>query len=156
MRREYSESEAASKAATLCAAGEQCIAQIADKLTRWGQSPETTARIVDMLVEERFIDERRFARAYALDKFRYNGWGRLNISRNLRHLGISEADQREGIGAIEGKEYRQALRTLLAAKARSVKAKSTYERNGKLVRFALGRGFEMDEIMRCLPGEADG
>ena len=35
-------------------------------------------------------------------------------------------------------------------KKRSVKANTDYERNGKLIRFAIGRGFEMEEILRCV------
>ncbi len=151
MKKELSEKEAASKAAALCSAGEQCISQIEEKLTLWGQSPDAVARIIDMLVKEKFIDEARFARAYALDKFRYNGWGRIKLAYNLRHLGISGTDLASGIAAIEEEEYHETLRSLLATKARSVKAPSAYERNGKLIRFAIGRGFEMDEIMRCLP-----
>ena len=55
---------------------------------------------------------------------------------------------------LDEEEYLDGLRTLLAAKRKHVKARTDYERNGKLIRFALGRGYEMDAIRRCLP-EAD-
>lgn len=42
------------------------------------------------------------------------------------------------------------LQKLLAAKRKSVRAESEYELNGKLVRFALSRGFEMKDICRCI------
>ncbi len=151
MKKEYNEKEATLRAAALCSASEQCISQIEEKLEKWGQGPEAVARILKRLVKEKYIDESRFARAYALDKFRYNGWGKMKIRYNLRHLGISQEDIDQGIFSIPDEEYRASLSKLLAAKSRSVKASSTYERNGKLIRFATGRGFEMNLIMSCLP-----
>ncbi len=151
MKKECNEKEATLRAADLCSASEQCRSQIEEKLKKWGQSPEATARILRKLVTEKFIDEGRFARAYALDKFRYNGWGKMKIRYNLRYLGISQEDCDAGIRAIPDEEYCDALTKLLAAKSRSLKAMSAYERNGKLIRFATGRGFEVDLIMNCLP-----
>ncbi len=150
MKKEYNEKEATLRAAGLCSASEHCLSQIKEKLEKWGQGPEAIERILKKLVKEGYIDESRYSRAYALDKFRYNGWGKVKIRYNLRHLGISQQDCDQGIRAIPDEEYRDSLSQLLAAKARSVKASSTYERNGKLIRFATGRGFEMDLIMSCL------
>ncbi len=151
MKKEYDERDATLRAAALCSASEQCLSQIGQKLAKWGQSPEAIARILTVLVKEKYIDESRFARAYALDKFRFNGWGKVKILHNLRHLGISQSDCDQGISSIPDQEYRDSLSSLLAAKSRSVKASSAYERKGKLIRFALGRGFEMDLIMSSLP-----
>ncbi len=47
-------------------------------------------------------------------------------------------------------EYLATLRNLLAAKRKSIRAKSEYELNGKLIRFALSRGFEMKDIRCCI------
>ncbi len=150
MNKEYTEKDAAIRAIHLCSTSEQCCSQIEQKLAKWGQSPEAIARILEMLVREKYIDERRYARAYAHDKFHFNGWGKVKILHNLRHLGISQSDCDQGINSIPDQEYRDSLTRLLAAKSRTVKASSAYERKGKLIRFALGRGFEMDLIMSCL------
>ena len=64
----------------------------------------------------------------------------------LDELGIGGGDSRSDYDS----EYVQILRELLRNKARSVKAKNTYERNGKLIKFALGRGFSMDVIMKVI------
>lgn len=146
LKRTYTESEALSRAAALCSAGEQCVSQIEEKLARWGQPAEAQTRIIEHLIEEKYIDESRFARAYALDKLRYSGWGRVKIGMCLRHLGIAEADRRRALADLPADEYRDTLDRLLSAKARSVKAATPYERRGKLIRFALGRGFVMEEI----------
>ncbi len=151
MKKGYTESEATHKAEALCVSSEHCVAQISEKLAKWGLDAEVANRVIDRLVDEGYIDEKRFARAYALDKFRFNKWGRTRIRRELRVLGISNADSLEGINSIAQEDYHSTLSELLEAKRRTLKAASSFELNGKLVRFALGRGYEMDEIMRCLP-----
>ena len=51
---------------------------------------------------------------------------------------------------IDEEDYLDILRSLLEAKRRDVKARNSYERDCKLIRFALGRGYEMEAIRRCL------
>jgi len=150
-KKPLSESEALARAAALCSAGEHCVSDIEEKLSKWGQEPEAQARIIAYLIDEKYIDESRFARAYANDKMRYAKWGKKKISMNLRMLGVSDEDRTAALDQLPQEEYEGILEDLLQAKARSVKASSNYERNGKLIRFALSRGFEMAVIMKHLP-----
>lgn len=150
MKKEYSEKEALSRAASLCSAGEQCVSQIEEKLQRWGVDPEAQQRIINQLVEEKYIDEQRFANAYAKDKLRYNHWGRVKIALYLRQLGIASSLIRQALDKLPNDEYFKILTHLIVSKTTSVKASSDYEQRGKLIRFALGRGFEMDEILEAL------
>ena len=64
--------EALHRAAALCSSAEHCKADIHDKLTRWGISPADSRAIIDRLVQERFIDEPRYAIAFVKDKFRFS------------------------------------------------------------------------------------
>lgn len=68
---------------------------------------------------------------------------------------IDETIRRDVLDAIDNDEYVKALRPLLQSKSRSVKGSSDYEKRMKLVRFALGRGFDMETIQRCLNGADD-
>ncbi len=153
--KQLTEEQALARAATLCSTSEQCTSQIRQKLVRWNIGDEAQERILTRLVKERYIDEARFARAYANDKFRYNHWGPVRIDMELRHLGIASSLRSEAIGQLPQEEQTDTLKALLAQKAPAVKAKSAYERNGKLIRFALGRGFLMDDILRALPQDDD-
>lgn len=103
----------------------------------------------------KFIDETRFSRCFVRDKFRYNQWGRIKIMQALRLKNIPDTYCREALAEIEEEEYLCVLRKLLQSKSRSVKAVSDYERNGKLIRFGLSRGFEMNAITRCLHVEEE-
>lgn len=150
-KKTLSEAEAKSRAESLCSTGEHCISDIEEKLARWGQSPEVQARIIAHLIDEKYIDESRFCRAYANDKMRYSKWGRIKIGMNLKMLGVSEQDRKAALAQLPQEEYEEILSDLLAQKVRTIKAKSNYERNGKLIRFAMGRGFEMSLIMAHIP-----
>lgn len=147
------EGKALSKAAALCVKQEMCVSQIRAKLDRWLVEPEAQERIIARLVAERYIDEARFAVAYARDKFRYNGWGPMRIDRQLRLLHIADAHRRAALEELPAQEQTDTLARLLEKKAPGVKGKTAYERRGKLIRFALGRGFEMDDILKHLPKE---
>lgn len=142
--------EAYTKAAAYCSRTERCPQDVARQLDKWGIRPAEQACIIDRLTEERFIDEERFCRCFVRDKFRYARWGRIKITYALKTKKLPPAAIEKGLHEIEETEYVQTLQKLLQEKARSLDSGPAYERNGKLIRFALGRGFEMDFITRCL------
>lgn len=138
------------KAAAYCSRAERCIADVTRQFAKWGVEESERASLIARLAEERFIDERRFCRCFVADKFRYNRWGRIKIALSLKAKGLPQEYIEEALAGIEEQAYECLLRKLLQEKARGLKAASGYERNGKLIRFALARGFEMEAITRCL------
>lgn len=146
---EITEKEALNKAAAYCSAAEHCTADVRHKLSTWGMEQHAEA-VIARLLQEGFIDERRYSRSFVCEKIRYNKWGRLKTGLALRQKGIDAATAGEALEAFDEDEYLHILQGLLQAKARSVRGASEYERNGKLIRFALSRGFEMPLITRCL------
>lgn len=145
--KEIDEKEAMIRAEALCSSRECCISEIEEKLIRWGQNPEAQQRIICHLLEERYIDEKRFCRAFALDKMRYNRWGRIKIGQALRLLGVSERDREAALDELPAEEYEEIFVRLLRAKSPTIKAASDYEHRAKLIRFLQGRGFELRLIM---------
>ena len=134
--------QALSRVASLCSGSEHCSSEIGKKLLLWGLSPAQAEKAIDYLTDEKYIDNRRFCRAYCLDKFRYNHWGRIKISQMLRMLELSGSDINEGLEAIPEEEYQEVLLHVLEQKNRQLKDADPYIRKGKLVRHALSRGFE--------------
>ncbi len=132
------------KATALCSQSEHCKAQIMEKLSLWGVSVQDAYNIMDYLEKEKYIDNKRFARAYCHDKFCYNHWGRIKIRQMLRHLRLSDEEIEEGMQAINDDDYLEALNDVLRAKDRTLREKDIYLRKGKLVRHLLSRGFETD------------
>lgn len=145
-----SESEAFSRTSALCSRSEYCISQIQEKMERWGVLPEVRERIISRLVTERYIDESRFSRAYALDKLRYNHWGRVKIDQMLRLLGISTTDRKTALSELPDDEYCDVLMYLARQKQPSIRGRNDYERRAKLVRYLIGKGFEPSLVFRMV------
>ena len=146
MKKEKTEEEAFLQLAALCANAEHCQYEMLEKMKRWELSDEAQARVMARLIEERYVDDRRYARAFVKDKIRYNKWGHRKVQQGLWMKRIDKEIQDEVLDDIDEKEYRDVLKPLLKQKRKSIKANSDYELNQKLVRFAYGRGeFESDE-----------
>lgn len=153
--KELTEQDALCRAAAYCAAAERCLAEVDGKLSLWGISGEGRERILTYLMKERYVDEARYVRSFINDKLHFNKWGRGKIVLGLKRKNVSASVYAPALDEIDEDDYLDVLRALLAAKRKTVKARNDYERNGKLIRFALGRGFEMDAIRRCLPDADD-
>ncbi len=151
--KEMTENEARLRLETLCASSEQCSHDMEEKLRKWGITEEARARIMAHLVEERYVDDERFCRAFVKDKIRYNKWGRRKVEQALFLKRIPNEVSRPILNAMDDEEYLRVLRPLLASKRRSLRAADDYEARAKLVRFALGRGFSYDLIRRCMKAD---
>ena len=143
------------KLAARCSTSEQCLSDIEGKLAKYDLTDEEKTRILRHLVEEGYVDDRRYAEAYVRDKYRFNKWGRIKIAQGLRMKGIDQETINAAMEAIDEKEYIGILRGLIQAKRRSTRGNSEYEINGKLIRFATGRGFEFGAIRQCLGSEVE-
>lgn len=143
------------KLAARCSTSEQCLSDVEAKLAKYDLTEEEKTRILRHLVEEKYIDDGRYAEAFVRDKYRFNKWGRIKIAQGLRMKGIDRETIDTAMEAIDEAEYLDILRGLIQSKRRSTKGKNDYEVNGKLIRFATGRGFEFSAIRQCLDASAD-
>lgn len=134
------------KAAFLCSRSEHCASEILEKLKTWGLSSEDSEPVIEKLIAEKYIDDERFARAYVKDKFRFNHWGKQKIAFMLRSKNISSEILELAFEEIEDEGYSDELRKILTDKEKSITAKDKYDKRNKLMRFALGRGFESGKI----------
>ena len=148
---EITETEALSRVAAYCSTAEHCRAEITEKLQRWSIPYDAIDRILARLEQEKYIDEERYCRAFVRDKYRFDKWGKVKIGQALQLEKIPQSVYFPFLNEIDEEEYLSILSGLLAAKRKSVRAENEYERNNKLVRFALSRGFEMKDIRRCIP-----
>ena len=156
IQKDMTEKEALAKLTALCARGEHSTGEMIDKLNRWGMTDEAAqARIMAYLTQQRYVDDERFTRAFVRDKIAYNKWGRRKIEQALWAKGIDKATQTKILDEIDDSEYLSVLRPLLQAKQRTLRADSDYEARGKLVRYALSRGFTFDIISQCIDDAED-
>ncbi|MBZ4676903.1 MAG: RecX family transcriptional regulator [Anaerophaga sp.] len=135
------------KASSLCARQEYCRSDIRKKLEKWDIQPEQSEKILAELVKEQFIDESRFASFYVRDKFRFNRWGRQKIRWQLKQKGISDDDVNNALNQIDENDYRQTLKKLIKEKLRQVKDTEPLKQKAALIRNAVSKGYEYEEII---------
>jgi regulatory protein len=146
MKKEYTLDELLHKAASYCSISEHCISEVAEKLNAWGVPGDDKQKIIDRLISEDFINEKRFCIFFVKDKFRFNKWGKIKISFALKGKGLDKEVISEAISTIDDGEYEEMLASLLKTKLVGLKYEFEYEKQGKLFRFAQGRGFENNVI----------
>lgn len=144
------ESEILHRMAAWCSLAERCIQDVQTKMAATDLSPEAQERVIARLLNEKFIDENRFACSFVNDKLRFNKWGRIKITYELNKRKISPAIRMEALESINEQTYQTILFTLLKTKKKTTKGKDERDIFNKLLRFAAGRGFESGEVVSCL------
>ena len=151
--------EALARAAALCDKCEQCSPDIIRKLAAWGIPASDTAKIIARLRQTRYLDDMRFARAYAHDKMAYSGWGRNKILQGLWAKRLGREYIEASCDDLDEEEYNDIARRVIRSKVRSLpEGLSTYENRMKVMRFGVHRGFEarlVSQIINRLVREAD-
>ncbi len=145
--KQLSEAEVLHKLAAYCSLADRCIDDVRKKLTRWEIELPVQKRIIQRLVQEKFIDEERFCRFFINDKLKFNKWGENKIRFELRKKNIPDSLIQSVLENINPQENRERLLQLLATKKKTVKGKNEFEIQQKLMRFAAGRGFAFDDIL---------
>jgi regulatory protein len=129
----------------LCARSEKSTGDALRLMRTWGVPEAEQRGVLDKLIADRYIDNRRYAEAYTREKSQLSGWGERKIAMQLRLKGV----ERETISAVLAElmnddDKLERLREKLQRKLRSTKAASDYELRGKLLRYALGLGYDYD------------
>jgi regulatory protein len=133
---------ALSKAMALCSRHEYCIDDIRTKLTAWGVNENESTRIINSLVKDKFLDEKRYAGYFVRDKFKFNRWGRIKIAAHLKSKKITSEAIKEALDSIDNEQYTLVLKNLLSEHRRHIKAKNQFDLKGKLLRYGQSKGFE--------------
>ena len=150
MKKEYPLEELLHKAASYCSISEHCVSEVEEKLSAWGVSVTDKQKIINRLISEDFINEKRFCIYFVKDKFRFNKWGKIKISYFLKQKGLSNELINKALETIDDGEYEEMLASILKTKLAGLKYEYEYEKQGKLFRFAQSRGFESNVIDRIL------
>jgi regulatory protein len=151
-----SRKEAFLRASRFCAYQERTQQEVRDKLVyEYGQTTDEADQIIVDLLEQNFINEERFAKAFAGGKFRMKKWGRLKIENELRQRGLSDYCIRQGMKEIPDKDYLQMLYQLIEKKNQLISADSLPARQLKLVRYAMSKGYESEWVWKVVKEETE-
>lgn len=129
-----------------CAYQERCQQEVRNKLYELGLWPEAIENIIVSLIEENFLNEERFAIAYARGKFKIKHWGKQKIKTSLKQKRVSDYCIKKALSLIDGDEYIQVLEKVAQTKLKSIKESHPLKRKYKLIQYLMSRGFEKDLI----------
>lgn len=135
-----------------CVYRERSQQEVRDKLYSMGLHQREVENTIADLISKGFINEERFARAYAGGKFRINGWGKIKIRNGLVQKKISPKCIEIGLEGIDERDYSGLLKKILEQKLKSAKGDNIFVHKNKAARFALGRGFEPELVWDVLDG----
>jgi regulatory protein len=139
------------KARNYCAYQERSLFDVKQKLMQWKATEATIEEVIKTLRAENYLNEERFAKAFALGKLRHNKWGRNKIIHALKQKQLPDLYIQIGLGEIDEEEYLNTLKAVLSDK--KVQAKDEFTRQSKLVRYAMQKGFQADLAWKVLKGE---
>lgn len=141
---------AKAKAQSYCAFQERSQQEVRDKLYYWGLKYLDVENLLAELIADGFLNEERFALAYAGGKHRVKKWGKYKIKQGLKQKSVSEPLIRAALNSLDPDEYRENLSGLLQKKAAILTEKDPYKRRLKLQQYALGKGYEQALIIELL------
>lgn len=128
-------------------------------MSGYGLSWSVANELVSKLIEEGFLNEERFARAFAGGRFRMKGWGKRKITMELKKRGISEYSIRAALREeIPAEAYEETVSKILRKKWTSLKGPGNtgYVKQAKTRQYLISRGFENDIINRAMKTFLDG
>jgi regulatory protein len=145
-KKKLSPTEAKQKIYRYCAYQERSHKEVRDKLYEYGLYRDEVEELLSALITEGFLNEERFAKAFAGGKFRMQRWGRIKILNELEARGLTSNCIKIGMKEIEDADYIKTLREILERKLNQLDEDNAFVKRDKLARYAIQKGFEPDLV----------
>ena len=141
----------ADKMRRVCSRREYCVSDIRKKLmVQLEGKTDEVEQVLDALVREKYIDDLRYASAYARDKASISGWGATKIRYMLSSKGVSSETIALALEEIDSGKAQNRLDKLMENKLRTLR--DDPQCRLKMLRFGLGRGYAYDEVSSVVDG----
>ncbi|HKK39902.1 MAG TPA: regulatory protein RecX [Cryomorphaceae bacterium] len=133
-----------------CDLQERAHSEARKKLNGWGVYGEEAENILAELIGANYLNEERFARAFARGKSRIKAWGWKKIEMALKAKGVSAYSLKAALEEIDQEEYFAGLINLAQKKERLLSEPHPFRRKQKLLRFLVGKGYSYDEAKKAV------
>ena len=134
------------KAAKYCAYQERCHWEVEKKFREWNIDDEIQDEVISELIQQNFLNEERYAKAFVRGKVNIKRWGRYKIKMELQSRHISTYSINKAIQEIDEEKYILNLQELLQKKSQTVIAQNDFEKKMKLLKFLSSKGYETEII----------
>ena len=131
----------------LCARAERSSGDAMRLMATWEVDPAKRLEVLQRLIDDRFIDDRRYAESFVREKTSLSSWGEYKIRAALRRKSIAEEIIARALQQISPTQSAEQLTTRLTRKLKTVKYKSKYDLKNKLIRYGLSLGYTMEAVI---------
>ncbi len=152
-KKSLTKEQALQKLKHYCAYQERCHSEVKEKLYQLGVWKKDHDEIIASLIEENYLNEERFAIAYAGGKFRVKQWGRVKIKYELKQKQVSDYCIKKAMKQIDEEEYLSVLNKLAKEKYAALKSEQYLVRKKKTMDYLLAKGFESDLVRKAVENE---
>lgn len=142
--------EALAKLYRYCAYQERSHQEVKNKLYSFGLYRDEVEELISRLITEGFLNEERYAKAFAGGKFRMQKWGRIKIVHELEAKGLTKNCIKAGLREIAEDDYLKTLQELLDKKAAQLHEEDPFVKRDQIARYAIQKGFEPDLVWQLL------
>ncbi|MCB0509240.1 MAG: RecX family transcriptional regulator [Bacteroidetes bacterium] len=150
MKTEDKEREIFIKLCRYCAYRERSIFELKNKMLSLDIPLSKHNKFIKILEEENFLNEARYAKSFALGKFRNNSWGRIKINHALKESKLSAELINNALNEIPEEEYEQKISSLISKKQQKYKVKNVFQTRQKIAYYLQTKGFEANLIWEIL------
>jgi regulatory protein len=149
-KRTKSPEQALSALMRLAARSEKSSGDALRLMQSWSVEPSARQGILQKLIDNKFIDDHRYAEAFVRDKINLSGWGAYKIKSALRAKGVSREVIESVVEPMLGEtNMSERLEEMMQRKLRTLKYNSPYEAKTKLIRFAASRVYDIEQAIEC-------
>ena len=149
-KKQLTKEQALQKLKHYCGYQERCHSEVKQKLYDLGVWKKDHDEIIATLIEEGYLNEERFAIAFAGGRFRIKQWGRVKIKYELKQKQVSEYSIKKALKQINAEEYLSVLKKLAGEKYASLKNEQYLVRKKKTIDYLMQRGFEGELVREAI------
>ena len=133
-----------------CAIQERCSTDILTKMKSWRITNKNQNKILNILIQEDFINDKRYSKSFCRGKFRIKKWGKLKIMNELKRKNINPTTIMSSLNEINDIDYIKELDTQFNKKKQSINSLKFYDKKKKIANYLIGKGYESNLVWEKL------
>jgi regulatory protein len=150
VQKKYSKTEALHRLRIDCDKRERTHWDVREKLVKWGVSTKDREDVIATLISENYLNEERYATAFANDKSRFFGWGPKKISSMLKLKGVSERNISVALKQLDGNATKALMKEIFDKQSKKWSKLPEYQFRMKMARYLIGKGYDSSEVWSLL------
>ena len=133
-----------------CAIQERCSNDIVTKMKSWRITNKNQNKILEILIQEDFINDKRYSKSFCRGKFRIKKWGKIKIVNELKRKNINPTTIISSLNEISDMDYSKELDIQFNKKKQSITTLNDYEKKKKIANYLIGKGYESNLVWEKL------